>query len=192
MRAEKHIEAEAITREKGSREIRNRDRSNDDCWDGVTKRLGREGFSRGAQLDLGGRPEREVPTKRNPWEENFTPLRKKRAQILKEVMNTQIIKRPPPSPRPMGSEAGLWCEYHHTQGHDTDNCRTLKMHIEKLIQEGHLGRYVQGRGETTMTKGLLPVKIRVDLRSEVVERRSLRTRRLREDTKGTTEARSTP
>jgi len=61
-------------------------------------------------------------------------------------MNTHIIKRPPPSPRPMGSEAGLWCEYHRTQGHDTDNCRTLKMHIEKLIQEGHLGRYVQGRG----------------------------------------------
>ena len=107
-------------------------------------------------MDRGGRPDREVPTRRSQWEESFTPLNKRRAQILKEVMNTQIIKRPPPNSRPMGSEAGLWCEYHRTQGHDTDNCRTLKMHIEKLIQEGHLGRYVQGRGGSNHDKRAAP------------------------------------
>jgi len=51
MRAEKHIEAEEITREKGSREIRNRDRATEDCREGVLKRLGGEGFLRGARLD---------------------------------------------------------------------------------------------------------------------------------------------
>jgi len=40
MRAEKHIEAEEITREKGSREIRNRDRANEDRREGALKRLG--------------------------------------------------------------------------------------------------------------------------------------------------------
>jgi hypothetical protein len=31
-------------------------------------------------------------------------------------------------------------------GHDTDNCRTLRMIIEKLIKGGLLGRYVQEQG----------------------------------------------
>ncbi|MCI11939.1 hypothetical protein A2U01_0033042 [Trifolium medium] len=61
-------------------------------------------------------------------------------------MNTQIIKRPPPNPHPMGDEASQWCDYHRAYGHNTDNCRTLRMNIEKLIQEGHLRMYVQGRG----------------------------------------------
>jgi len=43
MRAEKHIEAEEITREKGSREIRNRDGANEDRREGVKKRLGEKG-----------------------------------------------------------------------------------------------------------------------------------------------------
>jgi len=127
-----------------------------------------------ARLDRGGRSEREVPTRRNQWEENFTPLNKRIAQILKEVMNTQIIKRPPPNSRPMGSEAGLWCEYHRTQGHDTDNCRTLKMHIERLKQERHLGHDVQGRGENNHDKRAAPAETPVDPRGKVVERRRLK------------------
>ena len=51
MRVEKHIKVEEITREKGSREIRNRDRATEDCREGVLKRLGGEGFLRGARLD---------------------------------------------------------------------------------------------------------------------------------------------
>ncbi|GAU30099.1 hypothetical protein TSUD_55830 [Trifolium subterraneum] len=109
-------------------------------------RLGRDGVPRNSRHEQRDRPEREAPPRVNPRDENFTPLTKRRSQILKEVMSTQIIKRPPPNPRPMGDEAGQWCEYHQAYGHNTDNCRTFHMHIEKLVQEGHLGRYVQGRG----------------------------------------------
>ncbi|GAU41091.1 hypothetical protein TSUD_139940 [Trifolium subterraneum] len=177
MRAEKHIEAEEIAREKGSREIRGKDQTTEDRRERMMKRLGRDGVPRNFRHEQRDRPEREAPPRVNPRDENFTPLTKRRSQILKEVMNTQIIKRPPPNPRPMGDEsgqwrsqilkevmntqiikrpppnprpmgdeAGQWCEYHRAYGHNTDNCRTLRMHIEKLVQEGHLGRYVQGRG----------------------------------------------
>ncbi|CAJ2637566.1 unnamed protein product [Trifolium pratense] len=146
MRAEKHIEAEDIAREKGSREIRGKDQITEDRRERMKKRLGRDGVPRNSRNERVDRPEHDAPPRVNSWDENFTPLTKRRSQILKEVMNTQIIKRTPPNPRPMGDEAGQWCEYHRAYGHNTDNCRTLRMHIEKLIQEGHLGRYVQGRG----------------------------------------------
>ncbi|GAU47368.1 hypothetical protein TSUD_403710 [Trifolium subterraneum] len=146
MRAEKHIEAEEIAREKGSREIRGKDQTTEDRRERTMKRLGRDGVPRNFRQKQRDRSEREAPPRVNPRDENFTPLTKRRSQILKEVMNTQIIKRPPPNPRPMGDEPGQWCDYHRAYGHNTDNCRTLRMHIEKLIQEGHLGRYVQGRG----------------------------------------------
>jgi hypothetical protein len=146
MRAEKHIEAEEIAREKGSREIRGRDPPVEERRESMLKRLGRNGVPRNSKPERGDRSEREAPPRVNSWDENFTPLTKKRSQILKEVMSTQIIKRPPSNPRPMGDEAGQWCEYHRAYGHDTDNCRTLRMYIEKLIQGGQLGRYVQERG----------------------------------------------
>jgi hypothetical protein len=146
MRAEKHIEAEEIAREKGSRETRGRDPPVEERRERMLKRLGRNGVPRNSRSERGDRSEREAQPRVNSWDENFTPLTKKRSQILKEVKSTQIIKRPPPNPRPMGDDAGQWCEYHRAYGHDTDNFFTLRMNIEKLIHEGHLGRYVQGRG----------------------------------------------
>ncbi|GAU42011.1 hypothetical protein TSUD_236780 [Trifolium subterraneum] len=118
MRAEKHIEAEEIAREKGSREIRGKDQTTEDRRERMMKRLGRDGVLRNSRHEQRDRPEREAPPRVNPREENFTPLTKRRSQILKEVMNTQIIKRPPPNPRPMGDEAGRYVQGRGGDHHD--------------------------------------------------------------------------
>ncbi|RDX76123.1 hypothetical protein CR513_43917, partial [Mucuna pruriens] len=42
----------------------------------------------------------------------------------------------------MGPSRDVWCKFHRAHGHSTEECQTLQMQIEKLIQEGHLGREV--------------------------------------------------
>ena len=37
----------------------------------------------------------------------------------------------------------LRCDYHRDHGHETNHCQSLKFLIEKLIQAGHLGRYLR-------------------------------------------------
>ncbi|RDX88458.1 hypothetical protein CR513_29944, partial [Mucuna pruriens] len=46
----------------------------------------------------------------------------------------------------MGSNWNEWCEFHRAHDHSIEECQTLQMQIENLIQEGHLGRYVMRRG----------------------------------------------
>ncbi|GAU47711.1 hypothetical protein TSUD_177160 [Trifolium subterraneum] len=168
-----------------SREIRGKVQTTEDRREKMMKGLGRDGVPRNSRHEQRDRPKREAPPRVNPRDENFTPLTKRRSQIHKEVMNTQIIKRPPPNPRPMGDEAGQWCDYHRAYGHTTDNCRTPRMHIEKLIQEGYLGRYVQGRGgEVIMPRGQLLTNTQVDLRSVDMENRNHKTKSQEDDMKG--------
>ena len=38
----------------------------------------------------------------------------------------------------------LRCDYHRDHGHKTNHCQSLKFLIEKLIQVGHLRRYIRG------------------------------------------------
>ncbi|RDX97869.1 hypothetical protein CR513_19309, partial [Mucuna pruriens] len=40
----------------------------------------------------------------------------------------------------MGLSKEEWCDFHRTLGHSTEGCWTLKTQLEKLVQEGHLGR----------------------------------------------------
>ena len=47
----------------------------------------------------------------------------------------------------------LKCDYHRDHGHETNHCQSLKFLIEKLIQAGHLKRYLREptRGATAAT-----------------------------------------
>lgn len=45
--------------------------------------------------------------------------------------------------RKLGPDKDQWCHYHRTYGHETENCRILIREIERLVQDGHLGRYVK-------------------------------------------------
>lgn len=55
-----------------------------------------------------------------------------------------------PKHPPRNVDTNKWCEYHHTVGHDTDDCFTLKKEIEKLIKAEHLRQYVQRNDVNTI------------------------------------------
>ncbi|RDX93751.1 hypothetical protein CR513_23945, partial [Mucuna pruriens] len=45
--------------------------------------------------------------------------------------------------RVMGPNKDGWCDFHRVFGHLTEECWSLKTQIEKLVQEGHFGRFVR-------------------------------------------------
>ncbi|RDX79447.1 hypothetical protein CR513_40130, partial [Mucuna pruriens] len=69
-------------------------------------------------------------------------------QILREICHTSLMKFPlEVKGRVMGQSRGDWCDFHRAFGHSTEGCWTLKTQLEKLIQEGHLSRYVQRQAD---------------------------------------------
>lgn len=64
---------------------------------------------------------------------------------MEEVYHTDLIPLPPPPKKiPADVDRNKYCRYHRNYSHDTDDCIILKAKIEELIQQGHLGEYVQG------------------------------------------------
>ncbi|RDY11904.1 hypothetical protein CR513_03364, partial [Mucuna pruriens] len=51
----------------------------------------------------------------------------------------------------MRSSRDEWSEFHCTSDHTTENCKILPSQIEKLIHNGHLGYFMQGREEPKTT-----------------------------------------
>ncbi|XP_061352386.1 uncharacterized protein LOC133297289 [Gastrolobium bilobum] len=88
---------------------------------------------------------------REAYRREFTPLNTSRAQILKEVMTTEMrnVPRPPPIRSSYAqADKTKWCEFHRGYGHLTNECFNLMNVIERLIKEGKLQKYVRrGEGE---------------------------------------------
>ncbi|RDX66368.1 hypothetical protein CR513_54872, partial [Mucuna pruriens] len=83
-------------------------------------------------------------------DKHFTPLNEKRAQILREICHTRLLRFPPTSERrTMGNNQTEWCDFHRIMGHSTKACWTLKTQIERLIQEGKLNQYINTRRQWT-------------------------------------------
>ncbi|GAA0145992.1 hypothetical protein LIER_06048 [Lithospermum erythrorhizon] len=68
------------------------------------------------------------------------------SEIYSQMANKQLLPKPP---RMRGSEPNRdksrYCAYHREYGHDTDECRMLKVEIEKLIKMGYLKEFVDNR-----------------------------------------------
>ncbi|RDX74953.1 hypothetical protein CR513_45232, partial [Mucuna pruriens] len=80
---------------------------------------------------------------RNPLQ-HFTPLIEKRAQILREICHTTLLEFPEGgSGRVMGKDKDSWCDSHRAFGHSTKDYWTLRMQIEKLVQDDRLCHYVR-------------------------------------------------
>ncbi|RDX63854.1 hypothetical protein CR513_57665, partial [Mucuna pruriens] len=80
----------------------------------------------------------------NEQAQRFTPLTEKRAQIMHEICHTSLLEYPPEARgKLMGKEKSSWCDFHRAFGHTTEDCWALKTQIERLVQTGHLDRYVQ-------------------------------------------------
>jgi len=73
----------------------------------------------------------------------YTPLSLDRENFLDEALSVELI----PPPRRVASlenaDRTRRCWYHRNSGHTTDECQALKDKIKKLIQAGHLRRFVQ-------------------------------------------------
>ncbi|RDX65360.1 hypothetical protein CR513_55986, partial [Mucuna pruriens] len=70
--------------------------------------------------------------------------KRQRAQILREICHTSLLEFPQDvKGRTMGPNQDEWCDFHWVVGHSTEECWTLRSQIEKLVQNGHLDRYVQ-------------------------------------------------
>ncbi|RDX73247.1 hypothetical protein CR513_47173, partial [Mucuna pruriens] len=81
---------------------------------------------------------RPVLARVNEQTQRFTPLTEKRAQIMHQICHTSLLEyRPEARGKLMGKRKVA------AFGHTTEDCWALKTQIEKLVQNGHLDRYVQ-------------------------------------------------
>lgn len=79
--------------------------------------------------------------------DSYTPLVAWRSDLLNDVCHTDLLELSPSGKTPRWADRSKHCEYHRNYGHNTEECRTLKDDIEKLIRKGHLGWYVNINNE---------------------------------------------
>ena len=92
------------------------------------------------------KPRDRSPKKRKGLFNNYTPLTIPPASVLKEVMHSELRKRPPPL-KTVGKPKNKYCEYHRDRGHSTNECIQLRDAIEKLIRQGRLRNYARASPE---------------------------------------------
>ncbi|RDX78448.1 hypothetical protein CR513_41277, partial [Mucuna pruriens] len=141
LRAEKHIEMEENCFEKREAEHSNRD--------GRPRPPNKQ-----RPLLIGGRdpPRRhEMETKLEALTK-FTPLKEKRAHILREICQTRLLSFPQVvGGKQLRKNRREWCDFHRAVDHSIEECWTLGAQIEGLVQQGRLGQYVvkEGGGRTS-------------------------------------------
>lgn len=66
-------------------------------------------------------------------------------QIWHEVLHMhEISLLPTPKSDIMEPKSSRWCKFYKVKVHHTKDCYQLKKKIERLVQEGHLKKYVWG------------------------------------------------
>nr|GMD40991.1 uncharacterized protein LOC109171091 [Ipomoea batatas] len=98
------------------------------------------------------------PSGRAPHLVPFTPLRAPPSDILAYAEECHLVRTPDPHPNPSGADMSKYCKYHRCHGHNTNDCQAWRKEIERLIQAGKLGNFIdwdrmakrdtRGRGAT--------------------------------------------
>ncbi|XP_057443215.1 uncharacterized protein LOC130735133 [Lotus japonicus] len=103
-----------------------------------------------------------------PAQGHQTKLNALLSAILRAVGQTNVVQYPRPPRRPPANvDTTKWCEFHKAMGHNTDNCRTLRKEIERLIKAGHLSNFVLG--ENTQSEAVKTTGGDLSKGKEVVE-----------------------
>ncbi|XP_025628677.1 uncharacterized protein [Arachis hypogaea] len=79
--------------------------------------------------------------------ESYTQFNTKRDDIIKEILNSKLIKPPRKAgsyPDSKGADRSKYCSFHQKHGHTTDDCVIAKDLLERLAQQGHLDKYIDG------------------------------------------------
>ncbi|XP_072058156.1 uncharacterized protein [Arachis hypogaea] len=96
--------------------------------------------------------------KLTPRFDSYTQFNTKREDIIKEILNSKLIK----PPRKAGTyqdtknvDKSKYCTFHQKHGHNTDDCVVAKDLLERLARQGHLDKYIGGhiqkRGPSSTT-----------------------------------------
>ncbi|XP_015947439.1 uncharacterized protein LOC107472422 [Arachis duranensis] len=99
--------------------------------------------------------------KLTPRFDSYTQFNTKREDIIKEILNSKLIK----PPRKAGTyqdaknvDKSKYCAFHQKHGHNTDDCVVAKDLLERLARQGHLdkfiGSHIQKRGTSSTTNDL--------------------------------------
>ncbi|XP_057730262.1 uncharacterized protein LOC130945571 [Arachis stenosperma] len=85
--------------------------------------------------------------KLTPRFDSYTQFNTKREDIIKEILNSKLIK----PPRKAGTyqdaknvDKSKYCTFHQKHGHNTDDCVVAKDLLERLARQGHLDKYIGG------------------------------------------------
>ncbi|XP_015965021.1 uncharacterized protein LOC107488769 [Arachis duranensis] len=95
--------------------------------------------------------DKALSTKKNfkltPRFDSYTQLNTKKEDIIKEILNSKLIK----PPRKVGTyqdtknvDKSKYCAFHQKHGHTTDDCVVTKDLLEQLARQGHLDKYIGG------------------------------------------------
>ncbi|XP_012834458.1 PREDICTED: uncharacterized protein LOC105955283 [Erythranthe guttata] len=73
----------------------------------------------------------------------FTPLNTRLTEILHVIEQRGLAKPPRPmQPNAKREKSDHYCRFHKDTGHTTEECAHLKLAIEKVNKQGHLGEYI--------------------------------------------------
>ncbi|XP_072059698.1 uncharacterized protein [Arachis hypogaea] len=85
--------------------------------------------------------------KPTPRYDSYTQFNTKRDDIIKEILNSKLIKPPRKAgsyPEPKNVDKTKYCTFHQKYGHTTDECVIAKDLLERLARQGHLDKYIAG------------------------------------------------
>nr|XP_025682159.1 uncharacterized protein LOC112783427 [Arachis hypogaea] len=82
-----------------------------------------------------------------PRYESYTQFNTKRDDIIKEILNSKLIKPPRKAgtyPEAKNVDKTRYCSFHQKHGHTTDECVIAKDLLERLARQGHLDKFITG------------------------------------------------
>ncbi|XP_057747669.1 uncharacterized protein LOC130966865 [Arachis stenosperma] len=85
--------------------------------------------------------------KPTPRYDSYTQFNTKRDNIIKEIINSKLIKPPRKAgsySESKGTDRSKYCFFHQKHGHTTDECIIAKDLLERLARQGHLDKYIGG------------------------------------------------
>ncbi|XP_015964502.1 uncharacterized protein LOC107488290 [Arachis duranensis] len=94
-----------------------------------------------------------------PRYESYTAFNTKRDDIIKEILNSKLIKPPRKAgayPESKTVDKSKFCTFHQKHGHTTDECVIAKDLLERLARQGHLDKFIAGRMQKNITSASDP------------------------------------
>ncbi|XP_015948567.1 uncharacterized protein LOC107473503 [Arachis duranensis] len=89
-----------------------------------------------------------------PRYESYTQFNTKRDDIIKEILNSKLIKPPRKAgsyPETKNVDKSKYCTFHQKHGHTTDECVIAKDLLERLARQRHLDKFIAGHMQKRQT-----------------------------------------